>query len=107
MSVREHQQLTLANYRFLAREWPWLDWAAVLRGWDAADYRVHESMYLDAGVDLRAVARVGIGSICRRGHLPSIVEVVQQFAEAGYRLHAFGVKTTALPIIGMYLSSAD
>jgi hypothetical protein len=107
MSIREHQQLTLVNYLFLAREWPWLDWAVVLQGWDPTDYQVHERMYWDAGVDLRRVRRVGIGSVCRRAHLPQIVEVVAQFAESGYALHAFGVKTTAIPVIGRYLRSAD
>lgn len=107
MSVREHQELTRDNYLFLAREWPFIDWAVVLQGWEPEDYRVHELMYLDAGVDLREVSRVGIGSICRRGHLPPIVEVVQQFAASGYRLHAFGVKVNAIPAIGRYLRSAD
>lgn len=84
-----------------------LDWIPVLQGWDADDYRIHELMYQDAGVDLAAAVRVGIGSICRRGHLPDIVEVVEQFADSGYRLHGFGVKTTALPLIGCHLRSAD
>ena len=106
-TVREHQQLTLDSYLFLADEWPWLPWIPVLQGWDADDYRVHERMYLDAGVDLAGAHRVGVGSICRRGHLPKIVEVIEQFAESGYRLHGFGIKTTALPIIGHLLRSAD
>jgi hypothetical protein len=106
-TVREHQRATLDNYLFLAREWPCLPWAVVLQGWEPADYRVHEHMYLDAGVDLRRVPRVAIGSICRRAHLPQIVAVVEQFAGAGYRLHGLGVKLTALPIIGRYLWGAD
>lgn len=106
-TVREHQQLTLENYLFLVDEWPWLPWIPVLQGWDADDYRVHERMYLDAGVDLAGAHRVGVGSICRRGHLPEIVEVIGQFAESGYRLHGFGIKTTALPVIGHLLRSAD
>lgn len=107
MTVREHQRLTLTNYLFLAREWRWLPWAPVLQGWDAGDYRIHERMYLDAGVDLTRAVRVGIGSICRRGHLPQIVEVIEQFAESGYPLHAFGARHTSLPLIGRYLSSSD
>jgi hypothetical protein len=64
-------------------------------------------MYADAGVDLAAAGRVGVGSICRRAHLPEIVEVVQQFAESGYALHLFGVKLTALPLVGRWARSAD
>lgn len=107
MTVREHQDETLRNYLFLADEWPWLPWIPVLQGWDPDDYRVHERMYLDAGVDLAAMKRVGIGSICRRGHVPEIVEVIEQFAESGYQLHGFGIKITALPVIGHLLRSAD
>lgn len=107
MTVREHQEETLRNYLFLTEEWPWIEWVPTLQGWEAQDYRVHERMYLDAGVDLAATKRVGIGSICRRGHVPEIVEVIEQFAESGYQLHGFGVKTTALPIFGHLLRSAD
>lgn len=107
LSVRDHQELTLDSYLWLSREFPWLPWAPVLQGWEASDYPVHVRMYEDAGVDLAAAHRVGIGSICRRGHLPAIVDVIEQFAESGYRMHGFGVKTTALPVIGHLLASAD
>lgn len=107
LTVRQHQQYTLDSYLWLVREFYMVPWIPVLQGWDAADYLDHERMYLDAGVDLAAAHRVGIGSICRRGHLPAIVDVVEQFADRGYRLHGFGIKTTALPIIGHLLRSAD
>lgn len=82
-------------------------WIPVIQGWDRDDYLYCEALYLAAGVDLAAQARVGIGSICRRGHVPEIVEVIETFAGRGYRLHGFGVKITALPIIGHLLRSAD
>lgn len=107
MSVREHQRETTDNYLFLTEEWPWIEWMLTFQGWEAEDYRIHELMYLDAGVDITRVKRVGIGSICRRGHVPEIVEVIEQFAESGYALHGFGIKITALPIIGHLLRSAD
>lgn len=107
LSVRDHQEMSTDSYLWLEREFPWLPWVPVLQGWEPDDYRVHERMYQDAGVDLAAAKRVGIGSICRRGHLPGIVEVIEQFAEDGYQLHGFGIKTTALPAIGHLLRSAD
>lgn len=106
-TVRQHQEFTLMSYLWLAREFPMVPWIPVLQGWEPADYRVHERMYEDAGVDLAGAVRVGVGSICRRGHLPGIVEVIEQFAEAGYQLHGFGLKVTALPVIGHLLRSAD
>lgn len=107
LSVREHQEFTLDSYLWLTQEFPWIEWIPVLQGWEPHEHVVHAHMYEDAGVDLAAAARVGIGSICRRGHLPGIVEVIEQFADAGYRMHGFGIKTTALPVIGHLLRSAD
>jgi hypothetical protein len=106
-TVRQHLEFTRDSYLWLAREFPMVPWIPVLQGWDAADYLDHERMYLDAGVDLAGARRVGVGSICRRGHLPEIVDVISQFADRGYQLHGFGIKTTALPIIGGMLRSAD
>lgn len=106
-TVREHLELTRDSYLWLSREFPMVPWIPVLQGWEPEHYRLHERMYQDAGVDLAAARRVGVGSICRRGHLPEIVEVVEQFADAGYALHGFGIKTTALPLIGHLLRSAD
>jgi hypothetical protein len=106
-NVREHQQRTVDNYLLLTREWPQLPWIPVLQGWQPGEHLVHARMFADAGVDLAGAVRVGIGSICRRGHTPEIVEVIEQLAEAGYALHGFGVKVTALPVIGHPLASAD
>ena len=107
LTVREHQKLTLENYLFLVEEWPWLPWIPVLQGWEPGEHLEHAAMYADAGVDLASCHRVGIGSVCRRAHLPEIVEVIEQFADAGLKLHGFGVKKTALPVIGHLLASAD
>lgn len=107
LTVREHQQLTLESYLWLVEEWPQLPWIPVLQGWEAGEHADHALMYADAGVDLAACHRVGIGSVCRRAHLPEIVDVIAQFADAGLKLHGFGVKKTALPIIGHLLRSAD
>ncbi|RKR92697.1 hypothetical protein BDK92_7175 [Micromonospora pisi] len=107
MTVREHQQLTLDNFLYLREEFYFLPWIPVLQGWEADEYLEHAEMYEAAGVDLAAAYRVGVGSICRRGHVPSIVRVIEQFASRGYRMHGFGVKVTALPLIGHLFASAD
>lgn len=107
LSVEQHQDLTTDSYEFLVREFPMVPWIPVLQGWEPRHYRLHRRKYEDRGIDLAACHRVGIGSICRRGHLPEIVEVIEQFADAGYKMHGFGIKTTALPIIGHLLRSAD
>lgn len=107
LTVREHIELTVDNFLRLREDFPHIPWIPVLQGWEAEDYLYCEQLYLDAGVDLAGEYRVGIGSICRRGHVPSIVKVIEQFAARGYRMHGFGVKITALPVIGHLLASAD
>lgn len=67
-------------------------------------------MYADRGVDLAACRRVGVGSICRLTELDGVVERITQLedlAAQGLRLHGFGIKTDALPLIGHVLASAD
>lgn len=106
-TTRQHIDHTLANFLYLRENFPMVPWLPVIQGETAADYLYCERLYLDAGVDLAAETRVGIGSICRRGNVPEIVEVIRLFAGRGYRLHGFGVKIEALPIIGHLLWSAD
>lgn len=109
-SVREHQELTLDAYLWMAREFPMVPWIPVLQGWEPGDHLEHAKMYADAGVDLAAARRVGVGSICRLGQLDGIVEriaALEELAAAGMRLHGFGIKTSALPLIGHLLRSAD
>lgn len=107
LTVRDHIELTVENFLYLRREFSFVPWIPVIQGWEPADYLYCEQLYLGAGVDLAAQRRVGIGSICRRGSVPGIVEVIRMFAQRGYRLHGFGVKIDALPLIGHLLTSAD
>jgi hypothetical protein len=106
-TTRQHVEWTVENYLYLAENFPFIPWARVIQGDRPEDYRYCEQLYRAAGVDLADGGVVGIGSICRRAHTGEIVEVIEQFADRGYRLHGFGVKTTALPIIGHLLASAD
>jgi hypothetical protein len=107
MTTKWHIDATVDNFLYLREEFGHVPWIPVLQGDEPEDYLYCESRYLDAGVDLAEHYRVGVGSICRRAHVPGIVEVLRLFADRGYRLHAFGVKITALPVIGDLLWSAD
>lgn len=107
LTVRDHVELTVENYVYLRREFDMVPWVPVIQGRSPADYLYCAELYKHAGVDLAACRLVGIGSICRRAHVPEIVEVIRLFADRGYRMHAFGVKINALPIIGHLLASAD
>lgn len=107
LTTRQHIELTVDNFLFLCREFPMVPWMPVIQGWEADDYLYCVELYEAAGVDLASFPRVGIGSICRRANVPSIVKVIELFAGRGFLMHAFGVKTTALPLIGHLLASAD
>jgi hypothetical protein len=110
LTVRDHQDLTTASYLWLVREFPMVPWMPVLQGWEPGDHAVHARMYADAGVDLAACHRVGVGSICRLTELGGLVERIrhlEDLAASGLKLHGFGIKTSALPLIGHLLTSAD
>lgn len=110
MTIEQHQKITVENFLYLTSEWSFprlFPWIPVLQGWEPEDYERHEQMYLDAGVELADCRRVGIGSICTRAHLPEIVDVIERLAGRGYALHGFGLKITALPVVGHLLRSAD
>jgi hypothetical protein len=106
-TVADHQRLTIENYlelRSLAPEIPWLP---VLQGWTAGDYYEHAQAYDKAGVDLRKLPAVGLGSVCRRQHLLRILILIRDLASEGLRLHGFGFKTLGLKEAHHHLASAD
>lgn len=110
LTVRDHQDLTTDSYLWLVREFPMVPWIPVLQGWEPGDHADHANMYADAGVDLAACHRVGVGSICRLTELGGLVERIghlEDLAASGLKLHGFGIKTSALPLIGHLLASAD
>jgi hypothetical protein len=107
LSVREHQQRTVANYLDLRRIAPSLPFIPVLQGWRLADYRACAALYAAAGIDLAALPLVGLGSVCRRQSTGEIAAIVAAFARHGIRLHGFGVKTGGLHLYGHQLASAD
>jgi hypothetical protein len=64
-------------------------------------------LYTRAGIDLTAERVVGVGSVCRRQATGEITTIVASLADAGIRLHGFGVKTLGLRKYWDYLTSAD
>jgi hypothetical protein len=107
LSVAEHQYRTVANYLHLRELAPALPFVPVLQGWRVADYLACAELYRSAGVDLAALPRVGLGSVCRRQSTREIAAVVSALAALDIRLHGFGVKTGGLRSYGHLLHSAD
>lgn len=107
LSVAEHQRRTLDNYLALCDMAPELPWVPVLQGWTHGDYLDHFEAYEAAGVDLRVLPRVGIGTMCRRQHMMRATFIINDLAGEGLRLHAFGFKLTGLRDAAPQLASAD
>ncbi len=108
LTVRQHQERTVANLLELRALAPDLPFVPVLQGWGLADY-VHHciELYDRAGVDLRAEPVIGLGSVCRRQSTGEIHAIVESLAWLGLRLHGFGVKTSGLGRYAEHLASAD
>ena len=107
LSVREHQQRTVANLLELRTLAPYLPIIPVVQGWTVDDYLECVRMYARAGVDLTKEQLVGLGSVCRRQATADIAIIVEHLYRLGLRLHGFGVKTDGLQRYGRYLASAD
>lgn len=107
LSVREHQERTVASYLELRDIAPNLPFIPVLQGWRLADYLACADLYAAEGVDLAALPLTGLGSVCRRQSTGEIAAIVSAFARRGVRLHGFGVKTGGLHLYGRSLASAD
>lgn len=107
LAVREHQERTVANYLDLRRAAPALPFIPVLQGWTLADYLRCADLYRQAGVNLAALPRVGLGSVCRRQSTAEIATIISVLSGLGLRLHGFGVKTGGLARYGHLLASAD
>lgn len=104
----EHQRRTVGNLLELRELAPDLPWAPVVQGWTLGAHLRCVELYADAGVDLTAEPRVGIGSVCRRTSPVSVAFIVGSLHGAGLRnLHGFGIKTSALALCADQLASAD
>jgi hypothetical protein len=107
LTVREHQDRTVASYLELRALAPHLPFIPVVQGWHLADYLACVELYRAAGVDLAREPLTGLGSVCRRQSTGQIAVIVTTLASLGLRLHGFGIKTTGLHLYGHLLASAD
>jgi hypothetical protein len=80
LSVREHQERTVANVVELRSLAPDLPFVPVLQGWTLQDYLRCVELYREYGVDLRREPLVGLGSVCRRQGTQEIGEIVESLA---------------------------
>lgn len=107
-TVWEHQNRSTRSYLRLTELDPGVPWIPVLQGYSEAEYLAHVELYEACGVDLRALPRVGVGSVCRRQATAEIESLFRTLHGLGLRnLHGFGVKTQGLPRVGKYLASSD
>jgi hypothetical protein len=107
LSVAEHQARTVQSFLDLRMLAPDIRWLPVLQGQTLADYLAHLELYRAAGVHLETMARVGVGSVCRREGSGEIAAILAALAARGLRLHGFGVKTGGLERAATYLASSD
>jgi hypothetical protein len=107
LTVAEHQARTVDNYCALRQAAPTLPFIPVLQGWTLDDYLACVDRYAEAGVDLRAMPLVGVGSVCRRQASGEISQITTTLAALGVRLHGFGVKHRGLAGYADSLHSAD
>ncbi len=107
LTVAEHQRRTVANYLDLLAACPEAPWVPVIQGWEEDDYLRCVDLYAAAGIDLTALPRVGLGSVCRRQATGGIEELIRRLTGDGIRLHGFGVKVSGLRKVADVLYSAD
>ncbi len=96
MTVREHQEKTIARYDELLRYETGCYIMPVLQGFAAGEYIDHLRAY---GGKLTSGAWVGVGSVCKRNADPlKVLRVLMAIKHhrPDLRLHGFGLKMTAL-----------
>lgn len=107
LTVQDHQRATVESYLRLRELAPSIAWTPVLQGRTLGDYLRHADDYRCAGVELRELPVVGVGSICRRQQAIFAGIVLRWLADEGLKLHGFGFKTTGLLASQDCLVSAD
>ena len=106
LTIKEHQYRTIESYLKL-RDLTETPVIPVLQGWDLENYLDHIEQYSQAGVDLKSMDTVGLGSVCRRQDTRYAESIVAYLSQLGLSLHAFGFKLTGLKTTGHLLKSAD
>lgn len=107
LSVREHQERTIASVVELRALLPGVNVIPVVQGWHWHEYVQHVAMYRDAGIELRMTPVVGVGTVCRRQSTTEGIAILRTMAGMGLRVHGFGVKSEGLQAAGNILASAD
>ena len=99
LSVADHQRMTIERYdALIACDVGGVRIMPVLQGYAPADYVSHVRQY---GARLTHRMWVGVGSICKRNSNPQAIAAVLlaiKRERPDLRLHAFGVKITALAL---------
>lgn len=109
LTIADHQFLTIERYDALMGCSPPCHIIPVLQGYAPSDYVRHLCAY---GKRLVHRMWVGVGSICKRNANPAAIEAVLlaiKRMRPDLRLHAFGIKLTALQsdLVRRLLFSAD
>jgi hypothetical protein len=105
-SVRDHQRLTLESYLELSGMGAPV--IPVLQGWTLGQYLDHVEAYEKAGVRLKRMPLVGIGSIKTRMMSLMVANTIAWIASDGIRLHGFGMSLAGLELVASRgLASAD
>lgn len=107
LTVEQHQHLTVDNYLALREIDERQLIIPVLQGSEPGDHEHCADLYLQAGIDLREQALVGVGSICRRQASREIAAIIHSLKSHGLNLHGFGVKSGGLQRYANDLISAD
>ncbi|MBR7831215.1 hypothetical protein KDK95_33220 [Actinospica sp. MGRD01-02] len=96
LTVREHQERTIASYLTLLELLPGQPVIPVLQGNSLTSYLDCLAGYRAAGIDLAALPRVGVGSVCRLQATGKIGEIATALAgDQGLAIHGYGVKSKA------------
>lgn len=104
IGIQEHQLRTILNFEQLRYALGDLV-IPVLQGWERDDYLRHWDMYERFYFPLESEPLVGVGSVCRRGQDDEIVGILNSLRPL--KMHAFGVRSSALARCAHFLASAD
>jgi hypothetical protein len=106
LTVRQHQDLTIANYHELCGLWPEYSdeecpFIPSVQADKPGEYEDCYHLYQAAGVDLGAVPLVGIGSVCRRQSTAEIRDIVSVVGAMPLVSHWFGMKLAGIRLAGV------
>ena len=107
-SVLDHQLFTVQSWLDLNSLAPEIPWVPVLQGWEHEDYLQHYWLYQKyAGLDLKSLPLVGVGSVCRREDTAMAEDLIRELHGMGVKVHGFGFKIDGVARCAKYLTSSD